>query len=166
MIIITTYLNISSTGTQCSTSFLHLGIHIPLFKYRNFSLICFFLQHPSFWNYIVRHTHNIRNIFVKKRKKQTWKDCVILLCSQQQMFMKFESILTLQHKGRSFISIVYITKNHCFKHRKNTLISSPYIRKYYNLLMQEKKTRGKKDNIKLRHVKMKLYDWGLRWIPS
>lgn len=133
--------------------FIHLSIHIALFKERNSYLVFFYFNIFQFeiilWDILI-----ISERYLKTT--QTWKVCVILLHTQQQRFMNFRSIITLQQKGRFFISFAYITEKFCFEHRKNTLESSPYSRKQHSLLMQEKKTRDKKHNmVILRHGKIR-----------
>lgn len=56
----------------------------------------------------MRHSHNIEKIFGKEKK-------AIILYSQQQRFMMFKTIFTLQQKERSFISIVYTIEKRYLK---------------------------------------------------
>lgn len=63
--------------------FMLLGIHMALFKDRNSSLICFFLQHLPIWNHIVRHPYTYQ--------RDIWK-------KTQTNFMKFRNILTFSRK--------------------------------------------------------------------
>lgn len=59
----------------------------------------------------MRHSHNIEKIFGKEKK-------AIILYSQQQRFMMFKTIFTLQQKERSFISIVYTIEKRYLKQKK------------------------------------------------